>query len=119
MILVCAAIDFRKYLKFRKSVFFLKNHKKSNESKMSSVFSSRLDRFVITCLQFDKNCTQMAYFVKKNDFCIFEPKNSELIQNSSIKPLNCSPLKCTYLGKKSFKYHERLSQKKRKWKGAT
>ena len=52
------------------------------------VFSSRLDRFVITC----KNCNQSAYFLQKVGFCIFEPK----------APLNFSPLKCTYLGKSSF-----------------
>ena len=32
-------------------------------------------------LEFDKNCTQNAYFLQKVDFCIFEPKNREMIEN--------------------------------------
>ena len=52
-----------------------------------------------------------AYFLLKIDFCIFEPKNRELIENSFIAPPNCSPLKCTYLGKMSFQYHLRLVRK--------
>ena len=39
-------------------------------------------------LEFDKNCTQNAYFLQKVDFCIFEPKNREVIENSSKTPLN-------------------------------
>ena len=34
-------------------------------------------------LEFDKNCTENAYFLQKVDFCIFEPKNREVIENSS------------------------------------
>ena len=56
-------------------------------------------------LEFDKNCTQNAYFLQKIDFCIFEPKNREVIENSPKTPLNFSPLKCTYLGENSFQYH--------------
>ena len=43
-------------------------------------------------LEFDKNCTQSAYFLKKNDFCIFEPKNCEVIENSYKTPLDFSSL---------------------------
>ena len=57
-------------------------------------------------LEFDKNCTQSAYFLQTNDFCIFEPKNGEVIENSPKTPLIFSPLQCTYLGKKSFQYHK-------------
>ena len=52
-----------------------------------------------------KNCTQNAYFLQKDDFCIFVPKNREVIENSPKTPLNFSPLQCIYLGKKSFQYH--------------
>ena len=54
-------------------------------------------------LQIGKNnCTQNPYFLRKIDSCIliFEPKNCEVKENSSKAPLNFSPLKCTYLGKK-------------------
>ena len=72
---------------------------------MSSVWciSSRLGRFAI--LEFDKNCTQKAYLLQKFNFCIFEPKNREVIENSSKTPLNVSSLQYTYLGKNSFQYH--------------
>ena len=56
-------------------------------------------------LEFDKNCTQNAYFLQKFDFCIFEPKNREVIENFSKTPLNVGSLQYTYLGKKSFQYH--------------
>ena len=56
-------------------------------------------------LEFNKNSTQNAYFLQKVDFCIFEPKNREMIENSAKTPLNFSALQCTYLGKKSFQYH--------------
>ena len=56
-------------------------------------------------LEFDKNCTQNAYFLQKFDFCIFEPKNREAIENSSKTPINFSSLQYTYLGKISFQYH--------------
>ena len=56
-------------------------------------------------LKFDKNCTQKAYFLQKFDFCTFEPKNCEVIENSSKTPLNISSLQYTYLGKNSFQYH--------------
>ena len=39
-------------------------------------------------LEFDKNCTQNAYFLQKFDFCIFEPQNREVIENSSKTTLN-------------------------------
>ena len=55
-------------------------------------------------LNFDKNCTQHAYFLQKVDFCIFEPKNCEVIENSFKTSPNFSPLQCTYLGKNSFPY---------------
>ena len=51
MILVIAADDFRKFFENSENYKFLKIHKKSVISKMSSVwcFSSRLGRFAITC----------------------------------------------------------------------
>ena len=39
-----------------------------------------------------KNCTQNPYFLQKFDFCIFEPKNCKMIENSYNAPLNFSPL---------------------------
>ena len=56
-------------------------------------------------LEFDKNCTQNAYLLQKFEFCIFEPKNREVMKNSSKTPLNVSSLQYTYLGKNSFQYH--------------
>ena len=54
-------------------------------------------------LQFEKKkCTQTRNFLQKFDFCIFEPKNCEVIENSFKAPLDFSPLKCTYSGKNSF-----------------
>ena len=71
---------------------------------MSSVgvFSSRLGSLQSPVLEFDKNSIQNAYILQKVDFCIFEPKNHEVIENSSKTPLNFSPLRCTYLGKIRF-----------------
>ena len=68
-------------------------------------------------LEFDKNCTQNTYFLQKFDFCIFEPKNREVIENSSKTPLNFSSLQYTYLDKNSFQYHKDLVRKKEieKW----
>ena len=34
-------------------------------------------------LEFDKNCTQNAYFLQNVDFCVFEPKNCEVTETSS------------------------------------
>ena len=67
MILVCAADDFRKFWEISQNYQFLKIHKKSVISKMSSIgcFSSRLGKFQAPVLEFDKNCTQNAYFKKK------------------------------------------------------
>ena len=68
-------------------------------------------------VEFEKNCTQNAYFLQKVDFCIFEPKNREVIEKSSKTPLNFSTLQCTHLGKISFQYHLGLVRKKEieKW----
>ena len=33
-------------------------------------------------LEFDKNCNQNAFFLQKVDFCIFEPKNPEMIKET-------------------------------------
>ena len=68
-------------------------------------------------LEFDKNCTQNAYMLQKFDFCIFEPKNREVIENSSKTPLNFSSLQYTYLGENSFQNHYGLVRKKEieKW----
>ena len=65
-------------------------------------------------LEFDKKkCTQSAYFPQKVDFCIFEIKTCEVIENSSKTPLNLSALQCSYLGKNSFLYHQGLVRKKK------
>ena len=81
---------------------------------MFGIFLSRLAGLQSPVLEFDKNCTQNAYFLQKVDFCIFEPKNLEVIENSSKTPLiSFSPLQCTYLGKNSFQYHLGLVRKKK------
>ena len=64
-------------------------------------------------LEFDKNCTQNAFFLQKFDFCIFEPKNREVTENSSKTPLNFGSLQYTYLDKNSFQYHKGLVRKKK------
>ena len=52
-------------------------------------------------LQFEKKTALKTLIYFKNlIFCIFEPKNCEVIENSSKAPLNFSPLKCKYLAKK-------------------
>ena len=52
-----------------------------------------------------KTALKTLIFFKKMFFCIFNPKNREVIENSSKTPLNFCPLQCTYLGKNSFQYH--------------
>ena len=59
---------------------------------MFSVFQVDYAGLQSPVLEFDKNCTQNAYFLQKVDFSIFEPKNCEVIENSSKTPLNFSPL---------------------------
>ena len=72
------------------------------------VFFKSARRVESPILQFEKKTAlKKAYFLQKFDFCIFEHKNCEVIENSSEAPLNLSPLKCTYLGKNSFQYHKR------------
>ena len=108
MIIVCAADDFRKFRKIGKIVNFLKNHKKIVINKMSSVWCFfQVDKAGLQSpvLEFDKYCTQNAYFLKKVDFFIFKPKHREMIENPSKTPLNFSPLQCSYLGKNSIQYH--------------
>ena len=72
---------------------------------MFGVFSSRIAGLQSPVLEFDKNCSQNAYFLQKVDVRIFEPKNREVIENSAETPLNFSPLQGTYFGKNSFQYH--------------
>ena len=73
------------------SFFFYKNHKKSVITKNFSVWcffkSARRVCNQSPVLQFDKNSTQNAYFLQKDEFCIFEHKNREVIENSSKAPL--------------------------------
>ena len=107
MILVCAADDFRKFRKFWKIINFLKIIKNLSQAncQVFGVFQVDWACLQSPVLEFDKNCTQNTYFRQKVDFCIFELKNHEMIENSSKTPLNFSPLQCTYLGKNSFQYH--------------
>ena len=79
---------------------------------MFDVFQVDLAGLQSPVLEFDKNCTQSAYFLQKFDFCIFEPKIREVIEKSSKTPLNFSSLQYTYLDENSF-----ISQKKEieKW----
>ena len=62
------------------------------------------------CNQLDynsiKNYSKTPYFLQKIVvFFIFEPNNCEVKENHSKAPHSVSPLKSTYLGKKSFQYH--------------
>ena len=78
---------------------------------MFGVFQVDSAGFQSPVLEFDENCTQNAYFLQKIDFCIFEPKNREVIENSSKTPLNLSSLHI--LGQKFISIALRISQKKR------
>ena len=84
-------------MKIRKKLLFKKIIKKQNVK--SFFLSNQLDRLVITSHFNSIKTVLNAYFLQKVDFLHYEPKNRELIENSSKAPLNCSPLKCTYLGK--------------------
>ena len=64
-------------------------------------------------LQFEKHCTQNSYFLQKLDFCIFEPKNCKMIENSSNAPLNFSPPKCNIRAKNHFNIIRAKSEKKK------
>ena len=88
MILVCAADDFQKYLKMS----FKKNHKKCHQQKIQAfgVFKSA------------RQVCNLLYFTSTKEFCIFEPKITEVIENSSKAPLNFSQFQCTYLDKNHF-----------------
>ena len=107
MILACAADDFGKFRKIRKIINFQKFIKNlpSAKCQVFGVFQVDEAGLQSPVLESDKHCTQNAYFLRKVDFCIFEPKNREVIENSSITPLNFSPLQYTYLGKNSYQYH--------------
>ena len=64
-----------------------------------------------------KNVLKILVFLKKIVLCNFEPKNCEMIENSSKAPLNFSPLKFTYLGKNYFNIDSAKSEKNKieKW----
>ena len=115
MILVCAADDFRKFRKNLENYQFLKIHKKSVISKMLNVwcfFKSTGQVCNHLYLNSIKTALKTLIFLK-NDFCIFEPKNREVNENTSKTPLCFSPLQCTYLGKNSFHNHLGLVRKKK------
>ena len=113
MILVCAADDFRKHQKMWKMIFlFLKKPLKYVISKNSSIWCFLFKSARWVCYHLDINLIKTAIkMLQKVEFCIFEPKNCDVIENSSKTLLNFSPLKCTYLGKNSFQYLEHLIRK--------
>ena len=119
MVLVCAADVFRK---FRKIYQFLKIHKKSVISKCQvfcvCFFKSTRPVCNHKYLNSIKTALKTLIFFKKLIFCIYEPKNREVIDNSSKTQLYFSPLQCTYWGKNSFQYQKGLVGKKI-WKVAT
>ena len=55
-------------------------------------------------VNFIKNYSQNHFFVKKVDFCIFNPKNFEVKGNCSKTLLNVCQLKFTYTGKNHFNF---------------
>ena len=67
-------------------------------------------------LEFDKNCNQSAYFLQKVDFCIFEPKNREVIEKSSKTPLNLVHCNAHTWAKIHFNITRAESEKKNKLK---
>ena len=60
-----------------------------------------------------KTALKTLIFFKNLIFAFFEPKNREVIENSSKTPLNFGSLQYTYLGKNSFQYHKGLVRKKK------
>ena len=88
--------------------------RKSYISKNSGVwcFFFKLARWVRNHLYLNsKKLPSKPLFSSKFDFCIFEPKNCEVIENSFKAPFNFSPLKCTYLGKVYFNVISAKSEK--------
>ena len=51
-----------------------------------------------------KKLLSKPFFLKKIDFCIFNPKNFEVKENCSKTLLSVCPLKCTYIGKNHFDF---------------
>ena len=95
---------------------FLKIHKKSVISKMSSVccfFKSTRQVCNNLHLKSIKTALKTLIFFKNFDFCILEPKNREVIEDSTKTTLSFSPLQCTYLAKNSFQYHKGFVRKKK------
>ena len=112
MILVCAVDYFENISKL--AFYFTKNHKKSVISINSGAWCSfKSARRVENHLNFSwKNTsTENPFLLQKFDFCIFEPKNSEVIKNYSKATLNLGLLKCTCLGIHSFQYYKRQVRK--------
>ena len=97
MILVCAAVDFHFFGKFRKLSIFKNSLKICHKQNVKCLVFFQVDLAGLQSpvLKFDKNCTLNAYFPQKVDYYIFEPKDCEETENSSKKPLIFSPLQCT------------------------
>ena len=64
-----------------------------------------------------KTALKTLIFFKKLIFALLNPKDREVIEDSSKTPLNFSALQYTYLGKNLFQYHQGLVRKKEieKW----
>ena len=77
-------------------VFFMSNRQVCNHLYLNSI----------------KTALKTLIFFKKLIFAFLNPKNHEVIETSKT-PLSFSPLQCTYLGKKSFRYHKGLVRKKK------
>ena len=84
-----------------------KNALKVNEISIVLCFLSRSDQFV-HCnhlnVNFIKSTLKNHLFLKKVDFCIFNPKNFEGKENCSKTLLNVCILNCTYIGKNHFNF---------------
>ena len=108
MILVCAADDFQNFGKFGKSSTFKNSYKICHKQNVKCLVVFKSTRQVCNHMYLNsikKTELKTLIFFKKVDFCIFELKNREVIENSSKTSLNFCPLQCTYLGKYSFQYH--------------
>ena len=68
------------------------------------VFKSTRQVWNLLYLKSIKTALKTLIFFQKVDFCIFEPKKREVIENFSKTPFNFSPLQCTYLDKDQTGY---------------
>ena len=101
LIFACTTDNFQKSRKMRYSKNCLKSLP-NTKFHVFGVFQDDSTSLLLHVLQFDKTCTENTFFFKKVDFHIFVPKTYKMKEDFSETPLNLSPLKFTFVGKKTF-----------------